>query len=155
MPETSAALTNAIRESHRRYTRHINFREKWRGYLWQGRFASFPMDQPHLLAAARYVELNPVRARIVEHPQDYPWSSAQAHLSGKDDLLVKAAPLLKLVSHWSELLESSLPDDTLEQIRQHERTGRPLGDLTFLEALENRLGRLLKPQKRGPKPKLE
>ena len=43
----------------------INFREKWRGYLWQGRFASFVMDEPYLLAAARYVELNPVRARLV------------------------------------------------------------------------------------------
>ena len=49
------------RRAHRRYTRKINFRQKWRGYLWQGRFASFVMDEPYLLAAARYVELNPVR----------------------------------------------------------------------------------------------
>ncbi len=55
-----------IGEAHRRYTRHINFKKEWKGYLWQGRFASFPMDEPYLLAAARYVELNPVRARLVE-----------------------------------------------------------------------------------------
>ena len=58
----------AIGEAHRRYTRRINFREKWRGYLWQGRFASFVMDEPYLLAAARYVELNPVRAGLRSMP---------------------------------------------------------------------------------------
>jgi putative transposase len=53
-------------EAHRRYTRRINFREKWRGHLWQERFASFPMNESYLLAAARYVEMNPVAAGIVE-----------------------------------------------------------------------------------------
>ena len=62
--ETEDGLRRAIGEAHRRYTRRINFREQWRGYLWQGRFASFVMDEPHLLAAARYVELNPVRAEV-------------------------------------------------------------------------------------------
>jgi putative transposase len=73
----------AYRRARRRYTRRINFREKWRGYLWQGRFASFMMDEPHLLAAARYVELNPVRAGLVAKAGDWPWSSAQAHLRGE------------------------------------------------------------------------
>ena len=63
VPQSEDGLGRAIGEAHRRYTRRINFREKWRGYLWQGRFASFVMDEPHLLAAARYVELNPVRGR--------------------------------------------------------------------------------------------
>ena len=65
MPSSEEALRRAIGEAHRRYTRRINFREKWRGYLWQGRFASFVMDERYLLAAARYVELNPVRAKLV------------------------------------------------------------------------------------------
>ncbi|MEO5349720.1 MAG: hypothetical protein H7836_08750, partial [Magnetococcus sp. YQC-3] len=47
-----------------------------RQFLWQERFASFPMDEAHLYVAARYVELNPVRARLIEAPADYPWSSA-------------------------------------------------------------------------------
>ena len=64
------------RRTHRRYTRRINFREKWRGYLWQGRFASFVMDEPYLLAAARHIELNLVRARLVSKAEDWPWSSA-------------------------------------------------------------------------------
>ena len=53
VPKTEDGLRRAIGEAHRRYTRRINFREKWRGYLWQGRFASFIMDEPYLLAAAR------------------------------------------------------------------------------------------------------
>ncbi len=65
VPETEEALARAVGEAHRRYTRRINFRENWRGYLWQGRFASFVMDEPCLLAAARYVELNPLRASLV------------------------------------------------------------------------------------------
>ena len=56
VPRTEESLRRAIGEAHRRYTRKINFRQKWRGYLWQGRFASFVMDEPYLLAAARYVE---------------------------------------------------------------------------------------------------
>ena len=66
VPKTEDGLRRAIGEAHRRYTRRINFREQWRGYLWQGRFASFIMDEPYLLAAARYVELNPVRAKLVD-----------------------------------------------------------------------------------------
>ncbi|MEA1921767.1 MAG: transposase, partial [Pseudomonadota bacterium] len=48
-------------EAHIRYTRRINFRENWRGHLWQGRFSSFIMNEEYLLACTRYVELNPVR----------------------------------------------------------------------------------------------
>ena len=57
----------------------INFRENWRGYLWQGRFASFPMDKSYLLKAAAYVELNPVKANMVSLPEEYRWSSVHAH----------------------------------------------------------------------------
>lgn len=64
-PSSENGLRWAIGQTHQRYTRGINFREKWRGYLWQGRFASFVMDEPYLLAAARYIELDPVRARLV------------------------------------------------------------------------------------------
>ena len=80
VPQSKDGLRRAIGEAHRRYTRRINFREKWRGYLWQGRFASFVMDEPYLLAAARYVELNPLRANLVADAAEWPWSSAGAHL---------------------------------------------------------------------------
>jgi len=54
----------------------INSREGWSGHLWQGRFASYVMDDRYTLAAARYVELNPVRAGLVNRVKNYPWSSA-------------------------------------------------------------------------------
>jgi len=100
VPELEDGLRLAIGEAHRRYTRLVNFREGWRGHLWQGRFASFPMDEIYLLAAALYVERNPVRAGLVDRPEAYKWSSAAAHVSGHDDGLVKTAPLLEMAGDW-------------------------------------------------------
>jgi putative transposase len=150
-PETAAGLRLAIGEAHRRYTRLINFREGWRGYLWQGRFASYVLDERHLTAAARYIELNPVRARLVERPEDYPWSSARAHLLGEDDILVGENLLVDLVHDWRGLLDSALLDDEIERLRRHARTGRPLGDENFLKTVERKTGRDLRPKKPGPK----
>lgn len=144
-------IAQGIGEAHRRYTRHINFREKWRGHLWQGRFSSFPMDEAHLYLAARYVELNPVRARIVEDPADYPWSSTHAHLAGKDDILVKSSPLLTRVGDWGSFLSRNLSEEDAELLRKHERTGRPLGDTVFVSRLESLLQRPLVPGKAGRK----
>ena len=111
------------------------------------------MDEPYLLAAARYVELNPVRAKLVERPRQWPWSSAKAHLKGRDDRLVKVAPLLAMVGDWKAFLRSAMSQDELRALREHGRTGRPLGSAAFLDRLERVVGRVLKPQKRGPKPK--
>ena len=153
VPKTEDGLRRAIGEAHRRYTRRINFREKWRGYLWQGRFASFVMDEEYLLAAARYVELNPVRAKLVGRPRQWAWSSAKAHLAGRDDRLATVAPLLALAPDWRAFLRSALPEETVRDLHAHGRTGRPLGSPTFVDRLEHRVGRVLKPQKPGPRPK--
>ncbi len=84
VPSTVEGLAQAVSEVHRRYTRMINFREGWRGHLWQGRFASFVMSEAHLMGAARYVERNPVKAELVERAEDWPWSSAAAHCEACD-----------------------------------------------------------------------
>jgi len=76
VPKQEDSLRLGIGEAHRRNTRRVNFGEASRGHLWQERFHSYPMDEYHLLAAARYVEQNPVRAGIVSAPSKYPWSSA-------------------------------------------------------------------------------
>ena len=151
VPESEDGLRRAIGEAHRRYTRRVNFREQWRGHLWQGRFASFVMDEPYLLAAARYVELNPVRAGLTDSPSDYRWSSAGAHLKRKDDGLVRVAPLLKIAGNWRRLLTSAVSEEQLKEFREHERTGRVLGDDEFQKRLEKNLGRVLRRQKPGPK----
>jgi len=152
VPKTQESLRRAVGEAHRRYTRRVNFREKWRGYLWQGRFASFVMDESYLLAAARYVEWNPVRAKLVARARQWPWSSAKAHLAGRDDELVKAAPLLAMVDDWKAFLRSAVPEEQLRDLRAHGRTGRPLGSSAFVDRLDRRIGRVLKRQKPGPKP---
>lgn len=149
VPKTKEGLNRAIGEAHRRYTRRINFREKWRGYLWQGRFASYPMDESYTLAATRYIELNPVRAKLVKRPEAWPWSSAKAHLTGKEDGLVKVGKLIHLVNDWKAFLQSGM--DESDRLRQHEHTGRPLGNMAFIERLEKKLDRILKPQKPGRK----
>ena len=151
VPSSAGGLRAALGEAHRRYTRRINFREGWRGYLWQGRFASVAMDEAHLMAAARYVELNPVRARLVDRAEDWPWSSARAHLEGRDDGLASAAPLLERESDWRALLDRGLGEDEHKALRAGERTGRPLGSAEFMAALERDLGRTLARQKPGRK----
>ena len=155
VPPEPDALRAALGEVHRRYTLHVNRREGWRGFLWQGRFASFPMDETYLLACARYVELNPVRAKLVRRARDWRWSSARAHLDGRDDGLVKTAPLLERVPDWAGLLGRGLGEDEHEAIRSGERTGRPLGAAAFVTRLEKRLGRPLARRKPGPKPRAD
>jgi len=154
VPDSEESLARGVGEAHRRYTRHINFKKSWKGYLWQGRFASFPMDEDYLLAACRYVELNPVRAKLSERPEDYRWSSARAHLSGKDDMLVKVQPMLDRVSNWQELLASG-NQALFDDVRMHERTGRPLGDEGFVERLSALTGRALARKKAGRKRRSE
>lgn len=149
VPETEEGLRRAIGETHRRYTRQINFREKWKGHLWQGRFSSFVMDEHYLLAATRYIELNPVKAKLVKRPEQYPWSSANAHMSGMDDTLVRVKPLLKLIDDWNEFLSSGYTKEEELLLHRHEQTGRPLGSIHFLKRLEGKLERILIPGKGG------
>ena len=152
VPENEESLARGIGEAHRRYTRHINFKKNWKGYLWQGRFASFPMDENYLLAACRYIELNPVRAKLATRPEDFRWSSARAHLEGKDDGLVKVKPMLDRVSNWGELLASG-EQALFDEFRMHERTGRPLGTENFIERLSVQTGRDLVKKRAGRKRK--
>jgi len=154
IPERRDGLNLAIGEAHRRYTRRINFREGWRGHLWQGRFSSFIMEERYLLACTRYVELNPVRAGLVKKPENWRWSSAGPHMKGKDDILVKTKPLLEMVNKpWENFLTFDVQEPEIELFRKHERTGRPLGVDSFIEKMELLLDRKLKPQKPGPKKK--
>ncbi|MCW8915283.1 MAG: transposase [Magnetovibrio sp.] len=153
VPKTDDGLARAVGEAHRRYTRYINDREGWSGYLWQGRFASFPMDNAHVLPAAAYVERTPVGAGLARSARQYKWSSAKAHLKGEDDQLVKVKPLLKKCDDWADLIKGKDDPDMVKKLQAHSSTGRPLGNKRFLDKLEDQLGRVLRPQKRGRKPK--
>jgi putative transposase len=151
VPQSADGLRRAIGEVHRRYTRMINFREGWRGHLWQGRFASIVLEEPYLLTAARYIELNLVRAGLINSPSRYRWSSAAAHVRGKDDMLVRVNSLLELAPNWRAFLARVIRVEDVKLLRTHEHTGRPLGGEEFLATLEQNLGRILRRQKPGPK----
>jgi len=123
-PKEESSLSKAIGETHKFYTKMINTREQWSGYLWQGRFASFVMDESYLLRAAAYVELNPVVAGMVKNPWDYKYSSVHAHLSGKDELgIINPNPLLDLVDDWRLYLKLSKSDkiDELQKTHTHRK----------------------------------
>jgi putative transposase len=151
VPQAEDGLKLAIGETHRRYSRRINFRMGWRGHLWQGRFSSSPMDERFLLAAARYVERNPVTAGIVGAPGDYPWSSARHYLGQTLDPIIQQSPLPEMVDDWQSFLAGEVDADSKAAIGRAERSGRPMGDVNFVARLEGMLDRGLQRHKPGPK----
>ncbi|MBF0369822.1 MAG: transposase [Magnetococcales bacterium] len=149
MPSKKDGLRRALGETHRRYTSRINQRQKTRGHLWQERFHSYPVDEENLLLCARYVELNPVRSGLVKKAADWPWSSTKAHLLIHNQDVVQVKPLLERVDDWQRFLKKGLSSEELETLRRHSRTGHPLGSDDFFEMLRMKLGRDVKPRKRG------
>jgi putative transposase len=149
VPSTEAGLAAAVGEAHRRYTVAVNRRMGWTGHLWQGRFASYPLEDDYLRNVIRYVELNAVRAGLAENPWDYPYSSAAARVLGRPDPLLTLEPLQSMIEDWRAFLSLPLEEELLLRLRLHARTGRPLGSETFLRQLEEQTGLVLLPQKRG------
>jgi putative transposase len=153
VPRTGSALARAIGQTHEAYTRYINFRQGWRGYLWQGRFSSFPVDETRLPIVARYVELNPIMAGLVAQPEHYPWSSASGHLNLVEDSFMNKDALLKRAPPWGSFLDERVDDRCEALLEKHENTGRPFGSPEFLRRLEERTGLAIVPRKRGRKPR--
>jgi putative transposase len=155
VPDDEAGLGRAIGETHRRYTNFINARGRWSGHLFQSRFASVAMDEAHLIAAVRYVSLNPVRARLAARAEDWAWSSARAHLAQTDDGLVTVKPMLDRlgVAGVAALLRAGPADEAaFAALRGAETTGRPLGNDDFIAGLERLLGRPIARRAPGRKP---
>ncbi len=111
------------------------------------------LDGPHLVAAARYVELNPVSAGLVAMPWEYEWSSAAFHVGKrKRDELVSDRALSSSVRtprEWEEFLAEGVDAVTAERLERGLSTGRPVGSDGFVERLEKRTGRDLAPRKGG------
>jgi putative transposase len=149
VPNRPEELSRAIGEAHRYYALRVNLKKNWVGHLWRQRFSSYPMDEEHLLTAARYIEMNPVAARLTSRPEEWRWSSARAHLSASDDKLVSVEPLLRLVPDWREFLAQESSHTRVYE--EHEGTGLPLGDNAFVEHCERLTGKILRRKKRGPK----
>ncbi len=146
------ALSRAVGRAHMRYAQHLNARNGWRGHLWADRFLSTALDEAHVIPAACYVELSPVRAGLAETATDYPWSSARANAGlAEDQLLSNPRPVPGADRDWIATLAKGLDPELMERLRRNTVTGRPTGDEAFLGRLERHLMRSVRPQKRGPK----
>jgi putative transposase len=154
-PSDVEGLARALGDTHRRYTTFINARARWSGHLFQNRYGSAAMDDGHLIAAVRYVSLNPVRARLVADVRDWPWSSVRAHLARADDELVSVAPVLSRIPDFAALIAPGAAGEPLfAGIRSSERTGRPLGNSEFIAGLKKILGRSIARRAPGRKRKI-
>ena len=154
VPRAADSLARTMRDTHQAYSSWLNRRLGQSGHVWQGRFYSTALDESHLWAAVAYVERNPVRAGMVDRAEEYPWSSAAARCGRRHDpLLASGWPMPGKKTDWSAWLAGELPAKQVEAIRGRTMTGRPCGDVSFIERLEGLLGRALKPKKPGRKPK--
>jgi len=148
IPEREDSLSKALGRAHLMYAQYVHRLHGRLGHFWQNRFYSCPMDEARAHNAAAYVELNPVRAGMSEHAWDYAWSSAAAHCGkGEPSGLLTLREWFEQtpVTQWKATLEAiATSGDTIKRLRLHTRTGRPLGDDSFLSKLETLLGRRIR-----------
>ena len=149
-PETEDSLSKALGRTHLMYAQYVHRLHDRLGHFWQSRFYSCPLDEAHAHNAAAYVELNPVRAGMVASAWDYAWSSAGAHCGEKGDpsgLLALSRWFEQMpVTQWRATLKAiAESDSSIERLRIHTRTGRPLGDDAFLSKVEHLIGRRVRP----------
>lgn len=133
VPPTADALRATLSSTHTRYAQRVNRQQQLTGHLFQGRYASYAMDDAHLMVAVRYVENNPVKAGLVGAAGDWRWSSARAHLDGIDDGLTNVAAIGQHIANWraylADGLEAAERDEAVEAAM---RSGRPLGRATWV-----------------------
>lgn len=149
VPGAVQSLANAFKYAHMRYSGYFNKKHSEFGHLWQGRFYSCVLDGRHLLAAARYIELNPVRAGLVKQPQEWKWSSASAHCNGGGgDFDFDLKELWEYTGtgqlEWKGFLAGVESTEEVSDIRTYTHTGRPLGSGKMVAALEREYGRRLR-----------
>ncbi|MCK5451237.1 MAG: transposase [Candidatus Omnitrophica bacterium] len=146
IPRESNSLAMTFNVSHMRYAQYFNKKHERKGHLWQSRFYSCSLDEPHLYSAIRYVENNPVRANMVGNAKDWEWSSAKFHVSGnKEKGVLSLCENKKFIeiNDWQQYLDvaGEKKDTEAELIRKHTRTGKPLGDKNFIRKLEKVYGK--------------
>jgi len=148
IPKKEDSLAKAIGQAHLRYTQYINRMHKRSGHLWEGRFYSCALDDKGFWLAAKYIELNPVRAKICRVPWQYDWSSCAAHVDKKESAdLLNISIWNKMISanQWRNELANGIDDKQMDRIRLSTHTGRPLGTDSFISKLEKLLGRRVRP----------
>ena len=156
-PMKEYGLSEMMQSLGRRYVYYINKTYQRSGTLWEGRFKSSLIDSDgYLLTCMRYIELNPVRAGMVEAPGDYQWSSYQANTQPVDDGVVQNHPIYTQLGvsdderreAYRELFRDHIDSDLIHQIREALNHELVLGSSYFkdrIEEITNRQARLGKP----------
>ena len=153
VPEAENCLHLMLKAIHTRHAMRINKQFEWTGHLWQNRYYSAVVDESALVKVARYIEINPVRAKMVEQASDHYWCSASAHCGLRKDALLnlhsKWHKELAAIADWRAWLNfgDSAPD--LTNIRTSTNQNRAFGTSSFISALEASLGRCLQTRPRG------
>lgn len=153
-PANESSLARTLARTHSEYALSVNRSGERTGHLWQNRFFSCPLDQVHLDRALLYVEMNPVRAGLVEQPWDWLWSSARAHVSESYPDSVIDGRWIEHFGHWDyadwkERLQFAMSESEREAIRHSTNTGAPLGSQEFVTRLEQQAGKRLSVRPRG------
>lgn len=157
-PARENSIAKVLQAVGRRYVQYFNFSYKRTGTLWEGRYKATVIDsERYLLTCYRYIELNPVRARMVAHPSEYRWSSYRANALGNQDALLSPhAEYLALGNHAQErqtayraLFDAHLDATTLAEIREATQKGWALGNDRFKDEIERLLQRRTRPLPRG------
>jgi putative transposase len=157
LPEREDSLARTLGRTHSEYARYWNASQSRCGHLWQARYFSCALESDQVWNVARYVEVNPVRAGMVQEAERWPWSSAKAHITGQD-----GSGLLDLTfwaeeyggPRWLTVLRTSIDEEAWQQrLREATLRGRPLGSEAFINGLESRLGCRLRPNPPGRPPK--
>ena len=152
VPETRQALAKLLKELHADYALRINRRMQWTGHLWQSRFYSSPLDSAYFVSAVRYVELNPVRAKLATSPFSYPWSSASHRTLASSSSILDLSHALNRLLPPSELWAQFLGirhKDQFEVLRVNGQGNLPCGSADFISELEKATGAVLTKRPRG------
>ncbi len=157
-PTEGDGIGKLMQYAGRFYVQHANRRHGRTGTLWDGRYRATLLDPDgYLLAVAHYVELNPVRAGLVETPADYEWSSYGANALGADDDLVTSHPMYLALDEdaddrravYARRVDAPLAPAEVQRIREATNKAWVLGDNDFCSRIETRLNRRARPQQRG------
>jgi putative transposase len=156
IPETEEALRLCVGRTHWHYAQEFNRAHGSSGHLWQNRFYSCPLDARHGWLAVRYVERNPVRAGMAKRAWEYRWSSAAAHVAGRDAtgvLDMKAWRAYGGAQKWQAVLTGPEDEKSVALLRQRTATGWALAGPSGVKKMEAELGRRVQPLPGGRPPK--
>ncbi len=158
VPEEEDSMANVFKYAHMKYSQYYNKEMETSGHLFQGRFFSCVMDERHTIACARYIEQNAVRAKMVEKPELWEWSSAKTHCGADERDELGVNKFFDYMGYeqkeWKKFISVQADAKEVNRIRENTRKGRPLGAENFVEKLEKKLNRFLKLKPRGRQRKI-